>query len=953
MPGPNVVPAGPHRDLLVKLHELYGQAGRPATRTISKWINADRSGLLDTVSHETINATLRGRPVRSWSKLRSIVVMLCRHSEQPTDEQRELVDFNTIWVRIDWRESGRPELPSQPQEPPHEPPLPRIESPRRPAVAPRVTSRVHGELPERPALFTGREGVLDEIEARLRRSPETPLILYGPIGSGKTQVAAEYLRQHRDDYAITWWVQADDVESARRSLLRLAHELGVGTADNGRHPFEELFELLARSGPYLLVFDGVISGDIRTLIRTQGGNVLVATRNSGWARESPHDALEIVDLDESESSQLLRKQHPDMNPDQVARLIAVVGRSPLGLTEACRLLAERALSWEDLPDRLTDPANRLLTGPAGSASPAIENVRAIVRAWLTVGPGLMPLLTLLLGFGPSPIWRWMLQAGAAGDVSAGVRRVLGDPGGLSRGLNTLVATGVARGHVGGEWVEISAIVRLALRELVPEARAAANRRDVADILVMADPAHPEEWRTRDRHRAIAPHLRPAGLMDFFRASVYRTVHHQIRYLFLSGDLKGAQQLGRDAETALGGQNVLGRTDELVLQIRRDLANALRADGEYAEAYRLTEQAMERIGADPVYRPDHAIALDLARSRGHDVRIAGKYQEAYDVDQVTHRRHEAVFAENDLRRLASRYNLSVSARFLGRYRESAEADRAGLDRLQGDLGGNHRASRLKNALAEDLYGLGRYEEMVDLLAPLLDEEIGRELHRARRMTGVAFRRTGHLVPAVEQLGVCYQACLNQLGERRELTLAVGLSYANALRELGQFDTALHYCEKVADDYARAIGEDNPLVQAARVNAAAVHLAKGQAKAAEEILGSAHERLAEQVGDRHPFTVVAAVNRASAAAMSNPVSAWSWSGRAYSDARELFGEGHLDTLFAAAGFAADRVARHEEDGGAPTVDHILSTLRRRFGPGHLLVRRVADGSRMFLDIEPPSA
>jgi tetratricopeptide (TPR) repeat protein len=957
MPGLDALPAGPRRDLVARLHDLYGQAGKPATRIISKRILDLKSSELETVSHETINSLLRGKSVPSWAKLRSVIVVLCRMSVQQVDIRRELVEFNALWVASPQAATlpaddpdVRPQLPGRP----FAPQLPAIE-PGTLAVVPRpptgpVEARVHGELPGRATLFTGRERILDEIEGRLSRSPETPLILHGPVGAGKSQLVAEYIREHRDDYAITWWVRADSVDQARESLLGLMRSLDVPATDNLRHSFDLLFDLLAHSGPYLLVFDGVVSGDIRTLIRTRGGNVIVTTRNAAWAHESRHDGLEIPDLDEDECSQLLRKQDPHMTPAQMSRLIAVVGRSPLGLVEACRLYRERATSWEDLADRLANPANQILTGPGRLSRQAIARVRSILHDRLTAEPDLLPLLVLLLGFGPSPVWLWMLQAGAAGDVSAAVRRILGDPAALRRALQVLVGIGLARRPANGEWIEVPAIVRLMLRELVPTSWKDTNRRDVMEILVQADPAHPEDRRTSARHHAITPHLRPAALVDWFRPSAYRAVHHQIRFLFRAGDLKAAQQLGRDAEAALARQSVLAPTDELVLQIRRDLANALRADGRYVEADRLTDEAMALIAADPAYQPDHAIALDLARSRGHDLRIAGRYQEAYESDAATVLRHAAVFGDNDLRHLASRYNLSVSRRFLGRYAEALQADRADLDQLRGD---DRRQSRLTNALAEDLHGLGRYEDLVDLLAPVVESESGRELHRARRMSGVAFRRLGHLVPAVEQLSVCYQACLNELGEHRELTLAVCMSFGNALRELGQFDTALHYCRRAVEGYTTALGEDNPLVRVAQVNLAAVHLARGDVDRAEPILDGAHAALTEQVGDRHPFTVLAAVNRASAAAMSDPVSAWSWSSRAHTLALEVFGADHLDTLVAAAGLAADRAARNDDDALAPSLDQVLSTLRRRFGAGHPLVTRVAHGSRVLVDIELPSA
>ncbi len=262
-------------------------------------------------------------------------------------------------------------------------------------------------------------------------------------------------------------------------------------------------------------------------------------------------------------------------------------------------------------------------------------------------------------------------------------------------------------------------------------------------------------------------------------------------------------------------------------------------------------------------------------------------------------------------------------------------------------------RLANALAEDLYGLGRFGELANLLNPLLGDASGRELLRARRITGVAFRRLGHRELAVGQLGACLQACVNDLGQRHELTLTVCLSYANALRACEQFDSALHYCGLAADGYRAALGPDHPLVQVAQVNAAAVHLTRGDREQAAKVLGAAYDALADSVGEGHPFTVLTAVNRAFAVPTSAPEPVWSWPRQAYEQARKLFGPGHLDTLLAAAGFALTRAARDEEDGLAPSLDHILSELRRRFGSDRDLVTRVACGMAIVVDIELPSA
>jgi hypothetical protein len=74
MPGPHDVPPGPHRDLLVALHQLYRGAGLPSLRQIA---DAARDGdYRDTVSHEKVSAILHGCGLPRWSKLEVVVQVL-------------------------------------------------------------------------------------------------------------------------------------------------------------------------------------------------------------------------------------------------------------------------------------------------------------------------------------------------------------------------------------------------------------------------------------------------------------------------------------------------------------------------------------------------------------------------------------------------------------------------------------------------------------------------------------------------------------------------------------------------------------------------------------------------------------------------------------------------------------------------------------------------------------
>jgi len=73
MPDEGPLPPGARRDLVLAVHELYGLAGKPSTRTISARIR-DRNDLPGTLSHESVSAVLRGAgSLPRWANLESLV----------------------------------------------------------------------------------------------------------------------------------------------------------------------------------------------------------------------------------------------------------------------------------------------------------------------------------------------------------------------------------------------------------------------------------------------------------------------------------------------------------------------------------------------------------------------------------------------------------------------------------------------------------------------------------------------------------------------------------------------------------------------------------------------------------------------------------------------------------------------------------------------------------------
>jgi hypothetical protein len=97
LPTTDVLPPGPHRDLVEAIHELYREAGLPSTRDISKK-SRGRDDLLDTISHETVSAILRGKGgVPHWTKVECLVRVLAARAVGRPDEDATVQRFHKLW----------------------------------------------------------------------------------------------------------------------------------------------------------------------------------------------------------------------------------------------------------------------------------------------------------------------------------------------------------------------------------------------------------------------------------------------------------------------------------------------------------------------------------------------------------------------------------------------------------------------------------------------------------------------------------------------------------------------------------------------------------------------------------------------------------------------------------------------------------------------------------------
>lgn len=122
--------------------------------------------------------------------------------------------------------------------------------------------------------FIGRRSDLDTVERQLApgelRDRRKICAIYGPGGMGKTQLAIEYARLHKDLYTSFFWIDGKTEESLIQSLLRIALRLPksqiadmdvqkIQDLEESREAAQKVLKWFSLKGntQWLLVFDNI------------------------------------------------------------------------------------------------------------------------------------------------------------------------------------------------------------------------------------------------------------------------------------------------------------------------------------------------------------------------------------------------------------------------------------------------------------------------------------------------------------------------------------------------------------------------------------------------------------------------------------------------------------------------------------------------------------------------
>ncbi|HEY3368760.1 MAG TPA: FxSxx-COOH system tetratricopeptide repeat protein [Symbiobacteriaceae bacterium] len=267
---------------------------------------------------------------------------------------------------------------AKPPVAPHFPGLPshaNIQKPSFPGSLPALWN-----LPARNPNFTGRGSLLAGLRDALHAGQPAAVIqaITGLGGVGKTQVAIEYAYRHTHEYALGWWVRAEEPATLVADYARLAQNLGLRLEDpnNLAAAAEAVRGWLEQQAGWLLIFDNATAPEAvsRYLPRGATGHVIITSRNAIWRDTARPFPVDVWSRGESIAFLQRRTGKVDAAADQLA---AALGDLPLALEHAGAYIDQNDIAVATYLDLFRKHQGRLMRG----AKPPKDYHATIATTW--------------------------------------------------------------------------------------------------------------------------------------------------------------------------------------------------------------------------------------------------------------------------------------------------------------------------------------------------------------------------------------------------------------------------------------------------------------------------------------------------------------------------------------------------------------------------------------------
>ncbi|WP_406264734.1 FxSxx-COOH system tetratricopeptide repeat protein [Streptomyces sp. NBC_00191] len=855
-------------------------------------------------------------------------------------------------------------------------------------VVPAGAVRYPGAVPQvwnvrpRHAWFTGRVSVLDRLRDRLRADTGSalrfPQVLYGLGGVGKTQVAREYAHRFRADYDLVWWVEAEQPDRVVASLAELAAELDLRAGDVVAEAAQAALLALRRGVPYsrwLLIFDNVedLDGALDLLPDETGpisegvyGHVLATCRNKPVSTRP--EPMEVEVFTRPESVEHLRRRVSKLPARDADRVAEAVGDLPLAVEVAAAWLAETATPVDSYVEQLKEQSTKVLSlGKPEDYSLRIGATWNISIARLRKkSRAAVRLLELCSFFSAEPISMRLIGSDSMFQSLLPYDPDLRERFMLGKVIQTLNRFALAKVDPADSSIQVHRLVQAAVRAgLSPEEQEKAKH-EVHRVLAEARPAEgvdsdnpvndPKSWPSFD---LIWPHLGASGIADCDEENVRQLMVDRVRYLLKRGELEGARVLGSQLNKIWTRE--LGENDLQTLNMRFELANALRAQGKYQEAHGMDEDTLARqisVLHEDHPNDDHPSILITTGSLAADLRALGKFDEALEHDLRIYDGLRQIFGEHHPRTLIAANNLAIDYRLTGDSERARRLDEETVERRSALLGEDHPFTlTTKGHLARDLRETGEYQSSVQVLREVvaafervLNADVPEALRTAKSLA-VSLRKAGHQHESKRITEETYNRYRERYGTKVPDALACGLNLAAEYSAAGDKQAALDLALHILDGYRETLGDDHPFTLACRNNVTIYQRGLGAAAEAAESGEAIRTALEGALGARHPFTLCAAINLANSYGdLGQYDRAEHWENTALEGLLQRYEPTHPDVLACRTNLAITLRSSGRDKEGQQLRAKILELAAKQLGVEHPLTEAARAWRRVNRDLEP---
>ncbi|CUS08952.1 unnamed protein product, partial [Tuber aestivum] len=602
---------------------------------------------------------------------------------------------------------------------------------------PQEASRPYRIIPySRNSRFTGRESLIDSLKRLCKPDGHNRIALHGLGGSGKTQIALEYVyRRASESDCNIFWVQGSGVLRFREGFGAIAQRVRIPLASAETE--EEGFLLSIKrwfegpeSGDWILVIDNAeneedFAGNNSPIAKfvPQGprGTLIFTTRSRQVAFRQECERIEVGKMEREEAQALFSKHFGgwgglrDREGEVVAMILGSVDHLPLAVVGAAAFMVETETSPSEywtISQENDKQMKGLLLEQFSDIRRESDMTESILGTYFITFDRItkqMPtaghLLRLIAFFDRQNIPEQLLrESGVEGlDGSIQFRRAIAKLVGFS------LVTATKREDK--TFYEVHRLIQLSIHAyLSPEE---LDRWSGAALGLVSRMFPKYKHELRNICKAYIPHALAVtkGRIDTIAEDLYHldtlgSAKNLAWVLQRQGKYDESETLNRRA--LKGHEKALGPDHPDTLKSLSNLAWVLQQQGKYDESGTMHRRVLE--GRERLLGPDHPNTLGSL----NNLAIMLEYQGNYGESETMHRRalegRERVLGPDHPYSLGSLNNLAIVLEYQGKYGESETMHRRALEVREKVLGPDHPDTlKSLNNLAIVLQHQGKYGE----------------------------------------------------------------------------------------------------------------------------------------------------------------------------------------------------------------------------------------------------